>query len=191
MVYLLTMGKQTERVTRLQEKVQSIFDTFPEIPIMYIEQLLEIRRGHIHKWIERGKVTRPPDLAVGHGFRYDGEILRDKPGKPVKRGRPPRDGGGSVTPGRPVETPSRAPESVEPPPKDMWEDLPDYSVAELRTLVKKQMGSAIRNGKEVSSYAQALKALMECDVKERALGLDDAEVMHSYVPDEDLGPGDE
>lgn len=199
MVLFVTMARSKEEVKRLQEKVQSFFDTFPEIPIMFIEQTLELTHGHINKWIERGKLRRPENLAVGHGWKYAGEQKRDKPGKPPpvmvkqdrRRGRPPKKEEDAMMG---VVAPPRKEEWLPPPPpvpKDLYDDLPDYSVDELRRLVKKQMGASIRDGKQVSAYAQALKSLMEINAKERALGMDDEDVMHSYVPDEDLGPEDE
>ena len=181
------MAKQTERVTKLQEKVQAFFDAFPQIPIMFIEQTLELSRGTISTWITRGKLVKPTDLAVGHGWKYDGVIKRDQPGKPTSGRKPyvkpekkePRGEGVVVKPQGP------------PPEKDLFAELPDYSVDELRQLVKKQMGKSITDAKEVSSYAQALKALMDINVKQLAMGLDGRETMHSYVPLEDLGPDDE
>ena len=181
------MGKQTEAVKLVQEKVQAFFDTFPEIPIMFIENMLCIPRGNIHTWISRGKLIRPDNLAVGHGHKYAGKVIRDQPGKPSNGRKPhvkpekkePRGKGVVVKPQGP------------PPEKDLFADLPDYSVDELRVLVKKQMGASIRDAKEVASYANALKALMDINVKQLAMGLDERETMHSYVPIEDLGPDDE
>lgn len=182
------MGKQTDRVKRLQEKVQRVFDLFPEIPMVFIEELLDIPGGHVPVWISRGKVTKPDNLATAYGWRYDGVIKREQPGKPPKGQKPHPRWMGVVAPAEPSPPPPQAKSKPAPPVDD---DEPDCSVEGLRAMTKRQLAHSISDAKATAAYAQALNHLMNIQVREQETNVDEETIMHSYVPAEDIGPDDE